>query len=314
MCILQSDLFYVSPVEGKGMGMIAAKNIPKGTRLFVEQPLFKAPNDATIIENSVKEKTQEEQAAFHDLFNAHVESMGPYLGPFYSNALTVNDNQGGLFLLGSRMNHDCSPNVKHTWNDTLDGVTVHAVRDIQKGEEILTTYIDLQKPKGERRKLLQAHFGFLCLCSACSMTGTPAKHSDQRRKELAYYDRRIAKMAVTNPRGALRALRHRILLAHQERLFGRLDIVSYLDAARLCIIHGDFNRAKVFLQRGLEVLRVCEGEDSPKFKKLIPFVDDIKSHPLAEGVYEMPLVMDEEFSDAEDQLWGCVLEEDEYSD
>ncbi|CAA20779.1 histone lysine methyltransferase Set5 [Schizosaccharomyces pombe] len=313
----ETEIYKVVPIPNKGMGMIAKVKIPVGTRIFAETPLIRTKSDAKEIEEALSTKTKEEQEAFHRLFNAHPDTMGPFLGPFYSNALTIDETKGGMFLLGSRMNHDCSPNVKHTWNPRLDQVTVHAVRDIEAGEEILTTYIDLHKSHTERQKILLEHFGFKCYCSVCSVEERKIrKISDLRRKQLAYYDRTMAKMCIVNPRGALRALRHRIHIAHEELLFGRLDIIALLDAFRLCVIHGDFERASIFAKKGTKAISLYEGTDSEKYLKISKYVENPRSHALAEGVPALPLFLeeDDELSDLEDNLWGCKLEEDVYSD
>ncbi|EPY51207.1 histone lysine methyltransferase Set5 [Schizosaccharomyces cryophilus OY26] len=311
----ETDLYKVTPIPGKGMGMVAKIDIPAGTRIYSETPLIRTKSDAKEIEEALSSKTKEEQEAFHNLFNAHPDTMGPFLGPFYSNALTIDESKGGMFLLGSRMNHDCSPNVKHTWNPVLDQVTVHSVRDIHGGEEILTTYIDLHKSRDKRRKVLLEHFGFPCSCSACSVKEKKeAKISDIRRKQLAYYDRTIAKMCIMNPRGALRVLRHRILIAHQENLFGRMDVISYLDAFRTCVVYGDFKRASIFAERGLEALVLCEGVDSSRYESIAKYVKQPELHSLAEGVRPMSLVPVDDFQDPEDSLWGCEMEQDVYSD
>ncbi len=60
----------------------------------------------------------------------------------------------------SRINHSCLPNVNHYWNDTTGRETVHAVKDIAAGEEILTTYIQICRDYAERK-------------NSCISTGSP---------------------------------------------------------------------------------------------------------------------------------------------
>ena len=50
---------------------------------------------------------------------------------------------GGIFPVASRINHSCVPNVYHSWNENLQTLTVHAIREITAGEELFTTYIPL---------------------------------------------------------------------------------------------------------------------------------------------------------------------------
>ena len=42
-----------------------------------------------------------------------------------------------------RPNHSCLPNAHHRWNENIGVVTVHVVKDIALGEEIVITYISL---------------------------------------------------------------------------------------------------------------------------------------------------------------------------
>ena len=59
----------------------------------------------------------------------------------------------------SRVNHPCLPNVYHCWNKSIGGQTVHAVKDIATGEEILTTYAKICIDHSEREKQLE-RYGF----------------------------------------------------------------------------------------------------------------------------------------------------------
>lgn len=57
---------------------------------------------------------------------------------------SVEMGQGGLYGSGifehySRINHACNPNVQSSYNPLLRKFTVHTVRQIHKGEEILTS-------------------------------------------------------------------------------------------------------------------------------------------------------------------------------
>lgn len=59
----------------------------------------------------------------------------------------------------SRINHSCLPNVHHCWNQTLGAETIHATKDIGKGEELLTTYIKICRTHAQREKELD-RYGF----------------------------------------------------------------------------------------------------------------------------------------------------------
>lgn len=83
------------------------------------------------------------------------------------------------------MNHSCVPNVYHTWNENLGRLTVHALRDIKAGEEILTTYISAlltREMRADEDHL--GNYGFVCACPACDPKSKFFRESEVRR-ELA---------------------------------------------------------------------------------------------------------------------------------
>ncbi|RYY82997.1 SET domain-containing protein-lysine N-methyltransferase [archaeon] len=70
----------------------------------------------------------------------------------------------GLFLEASVFNHSCQPNAIHTF--VQDTMVITAARDIQAGEEVLVSYIDLALPRCVRQAELLA-YGFVCDCVRC---------------------------------------------------------------------------------------------------------------------------------------------------
>ncbi len=91
----------------------------------------------------------------------------------------------------SRINHSCLPNVHHYWNDNIGRETVHAVKDIAAGEEILTTYIQICRDSAERKKQLN-QYGFTCDCPACDDSTAFGRESEKRRKRLFQLDQGLA--------------------------------------------------------------------------------------------------------------------------
>lgn len=73
-----------------------------------------------------------------------------------------------FFPVQSCMNHSCCPNAKaFKREEDKDGqVTIIAVHQIQKEEEVTISYIDEELPYRERQKLL-ADYGFRCKCPKC---------------------------------------------------------------------------------------------------------------------------------------------------
>jgi hypothetical protein len=65
---------------------------------------------------------------------------------------------------------------------------VHALRDINKGEEITITYLGPLKNRKARQKALQERFGFTYLCPLCSLLPEQSQESDRRLEEIHRLD------------------------------------------------------------------------------------------------------------------------------
>jgi hypothetical protein len=74
---------------------------------------------------------------------------------------------------------------------------VHAIRDIEPGEEITNCYIGQLLPRSARQEYLQRHFGFRCDCIVCSKTGSALDVDDQLRASIAK-DLESIRTAISN--------------------------------------------------------------------------------------------------------------------
>jgi hypothetical protein len=138
-----------------------------------------------LIAKKLKQVSKDNQRAFLALHNNFRDSLGPFIGIAKTNVLPLGPHatDGGLFLQASRINHACLPNCQHAWNASVSEETIHAVRDIVKGEEITISYSD-GSPSNIRREQLLRNFGFKCTFSLCSLPATERMRSDDRLKEI----------------------------------------------------------------------------------------------------------------------------------
>uniref|UniRef100_A0A3Q1CUM6 [histone H3]-lysine(4) N-trimethyltransferase n=1 Tax=Amphiprion ocellaris TaxID=80972 RepID=A0A3Q1CUM6_AMPOC len=98
------------------------------------------------------------------------------------NGFTIEDEE--LSHLGSAvfpdvalMNHSCSPNVIVTYKGTV--AEVRAVKEINPGEEIFNSYIDLLYPTEDRKERLLDSYFFTCQCTECT-----TKSKDKEKMEI----------------------------------------------------------------------------------------------------------------------------------
>ena len=155
--------YEVRPLEGKGLGVIATCAFKKFDNIIVERALLRKPYrpspDAGLAES--------ESAALRALTPAD----GGLLAKMLNNQMgcgSDDDDDSGVFVTMSRINHSCMPNAEHYFSDKDKVKRVFACRDIQAGEEICIAYIDsFTVPTSQRRQQLQARYGINCRCAAC---------------------------------------------------------------------------------------------------------------------------------------------------
>ena len=101
-----------------------------------------------------------------------------------------NLNTSGLFLLHSRINHSCCPNLAWSWvrEDPTKRVSrLRALRKIKKGEEMTVAYKTVRGTKAERARMLQQYFP-VCLCSLCCGPEEEVKKNDKVRLQIQQLD------------------------------------------------------------------------------------------------------------------------------
>jgi SET domain len=287
-----SKLYILTPLPGKGQGLIAVQDISKGTRIISEKPLFRIPRSGIGIEQPALEKaidrklnllSQDGQRAFLSLYNNAPGDSYPLSGIVKTNALPLGTSasEGGLFPEASRINHACVPNCQHTWNDNIGEETIHAVRRISKGEEITISYANTGTFESRRRHLKKS-FAFDCSCKLCSLPEAARAVSDNRQCEITRLDELIGdgSRLFSNPDRCLEDVHTLLKLLEVENITDARVPRAYYDALQIAIAHGDQARAKVFAQRAYEARLCCEGGDSPLTTRMKSLVARPTEHRL----------------------------------
>ena len=244
-----SILFRVQRVEGKGMGVIAARDVYAGELIMNEIPLLSlsteassgrkpSENDYKRVLQVVKDKIQglslRQQERFYalsgyirDTFdnNEDEETTSSSEGSeepsaldiFRTNALPMSKGYAGIFPDLARLNSHCQPNLHYSWDETKQSATVYELRTIQAGEEMNICYMGPCFPKRDRRGYLSHNFGFTCTCSVCSLRGDEAMESDHRRASLAGLEQAAQQaIATKNAELALTIAEHRLRMLRNE--------------------------------------------------------------------------------------------------
>jgi hypothetical protein len=75
-----------------------------------------------------------------------------------------------------------------TGTRTLKDAPVHALTDIDKGEEITISYLRGHSNHEARRTFLGTKFGFACLCGLCSLPIEQSQECDRRLDEIKHLE------------------------------------------------------------------------------------------------------------------------------
>ena len=209
--------FSVQDVPGKGKGIVATRAIAQGELVLAEAPLFKqirSRSNATVLA-ALSAHSDADQRQYFSLANAWRGTVPPPLGIFQTNVLPCGDNDasrgaaadtGAIFLLGSRFNSSCQPNVNNYWDARTQKITFWATRAIAAGEELCICYGDELAPREDRRRRLESAFRFVCGCVACSREGAGLRASDERRVAIARLYEEVAECG-NNPAVGVRKVR-----------------------------------------------------------------------------------------------------------
>ncbi|KAG6313981.1 hypothetical protein E4U44_002174 [Claviceps purpurea] len=184
-----------------------------------------------------------------------------------------------IFGDANRINHDCDSNAQHHWNDDIKRLTVHALRDIQPGEEITTSYGSFLNSQNVRRAMFEAMFCFHCSCRLCSLPDNQMQERDRKVAQFTHAERSLQKGSDKHP-----AFIKLGLFRVQARVYkelGREDIrlaQVYEDAASITITHGALAKGRVFAQKAASIWTTVAGSDSPQAIKYAALAEQPRRH------------------------------------
>jgi hypothetical protein len=316
-----TPIYAILDVPGRGKGLVAIEDIPKGTRILSESPVITTPERQRDIEwlmthiaqqvASLSERQLQSFLSMHNLY-PYVNIAEQSLGIFRTNGLPIEANGigAGIFLEACRINHACDNNAQKHWNQRIQQHTIHALRDIPKGEEITITYLGLDSSREVRQKKLKEKFGFLCSCRLCSLPTDQSHENDRRLEQIGQLDNLIGFDCMCK-KFLLRTLRYvdeRISLYNEQGPGNSGLPRAYLDAAQIAIANSYLARGRIFAERAVEGWRIAYGSDSKEVIEYGPLARDPAKFSLyglfkewRTSINEVPRGL--ESNDFEDWLW-----------
>jgi hypothetical protein len=202
-------------VPGCGVGAFATRALKRGECILAELPLLEwrleAGQPVTKASLEARVSTLSPMAAEHFFAlcqNAEHGDVKTAYGIWLSNAFPTDGTNAGtsptraadagrrssaVYTTYCRLNHSCVPNVHGAWNPTRRRQTMFALRDIERGEQLLVSYLAvLDQPRDARRAELASSFGFECRCTRCQLSGASLARSDARQRRLLQLRHEIA--------------------------------------------------------------------------------------------------------------------------
>ena len=276
---------YATLASGKGLRAVTAYK--QGDEIMRETAVMRIPNSQPAASREAAEQLHKDeiQRAFNSLHERTQQSVMALSscdedgagvartpkGVYDTNSFRLgNDPKGGLFLTIARLNHSCRPNVTHFWNPQLQQKFVFAARDIDIGEELLTTYGPGQcmTTRG-RREYLYERFSFECNCEMCREGNE--NRGDERMMEIQALQEDIAlqlssgTMPAAEVECQLATVRKCLLLMKEQGLGGGAFTKSiFHHGYQICLAAGDYDGAWSYLRRELTAVRDSEGIHSSK--------------------------------------------------
>lgn len=188
------------------------------------------------------------------------------------NLLPVGNNAaGGLFPDACRLNHSCNNNAYRLWNPTIGAYTVHALTDIDAGEEITITYMRTQDANSRSRAMfLKKMHGFVCSCWLCTMPEADREKMDYAFDGLGRLadlykdkDRSSGRESTERAQRRLKHLRQKVNVHEDMNLWDVRLMQPFEEAFRILVGHGDAARASVFAMRVVRLYTLRVGVDHP---------------------------------------------------
>ncbi|KAI5370079.1 Putative SET domain-containing protein [Septoria linicola] len=220
--------------EGRGLGLFATRTIQAFSEILSEAPtILLGPTDdlpqlyaqflalrepgsdafqqkyLALSYNEVPERDARlrEKLGERGFDPRGIDEMVKVASIMQTNAFNVDVGDGsgrnhrGLFANVARINHSCAPNAHVCFyqsesTDVSGRMVVHALRDLQAGEEVLIAYFSILLPRSERQSKARK-WGFTCQCSACK--SDKDSHERQRKVVTGFAEKQTTLMRESRP-------------------------------------------------------------------------------------------------------------------
>ena len=266
-------------ISGKGIGIIASRNIKCGELIIEERPTMVCKCGESL-RAQLKKLSRIEQKHIAGLSNVHHE-CGYLKGIIKTNAFyREQDSSLYLFIIISRFNHSCLPNVHQAFNSP--NLRIYASRHIKKGEELCITYVPLNKPMSIVRQELLEKYRFLCMCELCVMK------DEARLEKIKKYRRRYWAIDTFI---AIKKIRKECIqvdviieifkaMKGGELWFPHLIIKPAYDGFEIAFADGQFSKARSCIKLAYKANLIVFGKYSASHEHFLSLVQNLNRNRL----------------------------------
>lgn len=275
--------------------MIALRNIRRGELLIREHPLILVPHEirtspSQLILESVQQLSPDQRASFYNLSHVNLPTnLSPEefskvhpLAIFQTNAVAAGSNVG-LFPNMARLNHGCSGafNSVYSWREREGVLVVHALKDIPKGEELLTAYFRTLQTRDERRRHLREDYGFHCTCTYCALPDEESRVSDIRLQTMNDLYNRLGTwgQGSIDGREAIRTVKRIWDIGEEEGYTSERGRLA-ADAVLVAAAHSDAEAVVEWAKLGLEWASYELGPDSDLAEEMRIAIQEPNGHKM----------------------------------
>ncbi|KFX91231.1 hypothetical protein V490_06014 [Pseudogymnoascus sp. VKM F-3557] len=269
-------LIEVKATHGKGLAIFAKEKIPRGTRLVAESPLLKAPighstGGASVMHafNNLSASSQQAYLELHGYASEYTKIRHNWdkLKDLDRQVLAIyvaNCWGRDVFRLASRFNHSCIPNTHNAYNSTIRKETFHNIRDIEAGEELTVSYVNICS-RSERQARL-SKWGFECTCPACE-DSPEGRNIEKRFVKLAalFQDAESTSSVLLGSEKSIKQFTETAAL------------MRYRDAAFCSAVSGNVQMASLWAEKEVEVDYYCLGKDHPDYPKEVRVLEQLRA-------------------------------------
>ncbi|KAK8055625.1 SET domain-containing protein 5 [Apiospora rasikravindrae] len=260
----------------KGLGLFAAHRLTKGLKIMSEEPLLvdETRDDlAAHISYQFPSLSEAEKSKLVLMYAGYREPIALLPAGAVKDAhagraqrlqmiARYNSFEGigigcALSPGSAAINHACSPNAFLYYNSSFNYVTLHAIRDIQAGEEVTISYFQesVYLTAAERNNRL-----------ADGSSGRASEAKRNSMKSLREQLTRHHEAELPGPeetREAISASRELIKTMEDEGLFGLEMALCLAEQGRMFTILGDNESAERLNRQSMIIRRLCIGFDHP---------------------------------------------------